>query len=341
MNNENDRIFDIRDEYLPLAQWLQLILADTADDLEAGLTTVPDTNDQFIDTDHMKFYRQIPDFAQALLKDPTREDVIRFGPLVFHLIACPDCHAAYREIYDAMSAAIGIQDEQTLTSQLPQPATNTVTRAQVYTCQLLIHQASDVLREAHHSHKDQDAWARSLLLQALYLSSKISESSQRQRALHDLVEVATLFDKDDRPEPASHSYIPVLSGGSASGQKTTRRLTDTPGRSEGQAVIRLRTKFLKLDGTITQHNDVLELHLENLDQELRGQFLFISVPCGPLLEPVRWIGGNPHAIKSIVPVGEDGSLTTPLGSTHLQLSNREEHNLLEALFIILNVRPAE
>ena len=150
-----------------------------------------------------------------------------------------------------------------------------------------------------------------------------------------------MFDNEDRPEPASHSYIPVLSSGSASGQKTTRRLTDTPGRSEGQAVIRLRTKFLKLDGTITQHNDVLELHLENLDQDLRGRFLFISVPCGPLLEPVRWIGGNPHAIKSVVPVGEDGSLTTPLGSTHLQLSNREEHNLLEALFIILNVRPAE
>src|SRR5690348_3125273 len=125
MSNDNDRIFAIRDEYLPLAQWLQLILADTADDLEAGRTTVPDPTDQFIDADHMKFYRQIPDFAQALLKDPTREDVIRFGPLVFHLIACPDCHAAYREIYDAMSAALGMKDEQTITSQLPQPATNT------------------------------------------------------------------------------------------------------------------------------------------------------------------------------------------------------------------------
>jgi hypothetical protein len=341
MNNENDRIFDIRDEYLPLAQWLQLILANTPNDLEAGVITVLDTDDQFIDTDHMKFYRQIPDFAQALLKNPTREDVIRFGPLVFHLIACPACRTAYREIYEAMSATIGIKDEQTITNQLPQPATNTLTRAQVYTCQLLIHQASDVLREAHHSHKDQDAWARSLLQHALYLSSKISESSQRQRALHDLVEVATLFDKEDRPEPASHSYLPVLSGGTTSGQKTTRRLTDTPGHPDGQSAIRLQTKFFKLDGTITQHNNVLELHLENLDQELRGRFLLISVPCGLLLEPVRWIGGNPRAIKSAVPVGEDGSLTTPLGSTHLQLSNQEEHNLLEALFIILNVRSAE
>ena len=69
-------------------------------------------------------------------------------------------------------------------------------------------------------------------------------------------------------------------------------------------------------GSITQNQDVLELHLEDLGQELRGQFLLISVPFGSLLEPVRWTGGNPRAIRSQVPVAEDGSLSTPLGSTN-------------------------
>ena len=86
---------------------------------------------------------------------------------------------------------------------------------------------------------------------------------------------------------------------------------------------------------------MLELHLEDLDQELRGQFLLITIPFGSLLEPVRWIGGNPRAIRSKVPVGEDGSLTTPLGTTNLQLSNPEDHNLLEAMFIMLDIRLAE
>jgi len=56
---------------------------------------------------------------------------------------------------------------------------------------------------------------------------------------------------------------------------------------------------------------------------------------------VRWIGGNPHAIRSQVPVGEDGTLTTPLGSTDLRLSEPEDHNLLEAMFKKLDVRSAD
>ena len=90
---------------------------------------------------------------------------------------------------------------------------------------------------------------------------------------------------------------------------------------------------------ITQNQDVLELHLEDLDEELRGHFLIISVPLGSILEPVRWFGGNPRAIRSQVPVGEDGTLTTLLGKTELQLSNPEDHNLLEAMFKKLDVRP--
>ena len=53
------------------------------------------------------------------------------------------------------------------------------------------------------------------------------------------------------------------------------------------------------------------------------------------------MGGNPHAIRSKVVVGEDGSLTTPLGSTELQLNIQEDHNLLEAMFIKLEIRAAD
>jgi hypothetical protein len=103
----------------------------------------------------------------------------------------------------------------------------------------------------------------------------------------------------------------------------------------------LQSGLSEIEGTITQSQEILELHLEDLRQELRGRFLTISIPLGSLLEPVRWIGGNPHAIRSQVPVGEDGTLTTPLGSTDLRLSEPEDHNLLEAMFKKLDVRSAD
>jgi len=83
---------------------------------------------------------------------------------------------------------------------------------------------------------------------------------------------------------------------------------------------------------------MLELHLAGLRQQLRGQFLTISVLLGPILEPVRWFGGNPRAIRSQVPVGDDGTLTILLGKTELRLSNPEDHNVLEAMFRKLDVR---
>ena len=92
---------------------------------------------------------------------------------------------------------------------------------------------------------------------------------------------------------------------------------------------------------ITQNQDVLELHLEDLPQELHGQLLTISVLLGSILEPVRWFGGNPRAIRSQIPVGDDGKLTIPLGKTDLRLSNLEDHNVLEATFKKLDVRPTD
>ena len=339
MNKQNEGLSDIRNEYLPLAQWLQQILVTTPQHPKAELAAITDNGGQFGDEYHIEFYRQLPDFVQALLNNETQEDIIRFGPLMFHLIGCPICHAAYLEIYDAMRATLGIDELHTSPTTLPQSIATTSTRVLVYMCQLLIHQAAEVLREARHDHSNNDAWARSLLQQAIYLSSHLMQSTQRQRALHDLVKVATFF--DDITTPAAHSYLPVLSTGSGSRQGKITRRAETLGRPNGQAAIYLQSGLSKLEGTITQNQDVLELHLEDLGQELRGRFLLISIPFGSLLEPVRWIGGNPRAIRSKVPVGEDGSLTTPLGSTELQLSIQEDHNLLEAMFIKLDIRAAD
>jgi hypothetical protein len=339
MNKHNHGLSDIRNEYLPLAQWLQQVLATTPQDPKAELTTTTDNGDQFGDAYHSKFYRQVPDFVQALLNNATHEDIIHFGPLVFHLIGCPACHTAYLEIYDSMRATIGIDEAQISTSQLPQSITTTSKPVLVYMCQLLINQAAEVLREARRDHSNHDAWARSLLQQAIYLSSHVMQSTQRQRALQNLVEVATFF--DDTTTPAAHSYLPVLSAGSSTRQSKIRRRAETIGRPNGQTAIYLQTGLSKHEGMITQNQDVLELHLEDLGQELRGRFLIITIPFGSLLEPVRWIGGNPHAIRSKVPVGEDGSLTTPLGNTELQLSIQEDHNLLEAMFIKLDIRAAD
>jgi len=338
MNTYNDGLSDMRNEDLALAHWLQQVLATTPQDPKAELTTTENV-DLFGDVDHLKFYRQLPDFVQALLNNATQEDIIRFAPLVFHLIGCPACHTAYLEIYDAMRATIGIDEGQLSTSQLPQSIATISKPILVYMCQLLINHAAGVLREARHDHSDHDAWARSLLQQAIYLSSHIKQSTQRQRALQNLVEVATSF--DDTTTPATHSYLPVFSTGSSTRQNKIRRRAETLGRPDRQIAIYLQTGLSKQEGMITQNQDVLELHLEDLEQELRGRFLIVTIPFGSLLEPVRWIGGNPHAIRSKVPVGEDGSLTTPLGSTELQLSIQEDHNLLEAMFIKLDIRAAD
>ena len=89
MNKNKHGLSDIRDEYLPLAQWLQQLLATKPE-----LASVIDDRSQFGDAYHLEFYRQLPDFVQALLNNPTQEDIIRFGPFVFHLIECPTFHTA-------------------------------------------------------------------------------------------------------------------------------------------------------------------------------------------------------------------------------------------------------
>jgi hypothetical protein len=108
--------------------------------------------------------------------------------------------------------------------------------------------------------------------------------------------------------------------------------------NQEQPVINLQSRGL--EGSIVQRGQMLELHLHDLDKELRGQYVTISVPLGSLIEPVRWLGGNPRAIRSAAPVDASGALVIPLGETELQLSDLEDHNLLEVMFLLLEVRAA-
>lgn len=110
-------------------------------------------------------------------------------------------------------------------------------------------------------------------------------------------------------------------------------------RSTGEPVIELQSGSLQ--GSVTQRDDVLELRLQNLDESLRGHYLLVTIPLGSLIEPVRWLGGNPRAIRSQAAVNEQGSLTTPLGKTDLRLTNAEDRNLLEAMLKKLDIRPLD
>ncbi len=341
--NHNEDLPDPRNKYLPLAQWLQQVLAITPRQPEPELVSITDNGERFGEDYHIGFYQQLPDFVLALLNDDMQA-TIRFAPLWFHLIGCPTCHAAYLEVYDAMRAAVGSDETDRPIIPRAHSMAITSTRMLVYLCRLLINQAKVVLRQAHHDHTDNDEWARSLLQQAIYISSHLMQSTLRQRALRDLVEVATLFESTTTPaeqEPATYSYTPVLSTGSGTRHSTTRRRIEAIGRAVRQPAIYLQAEISGVEGMITQNEDVLELHLEDLPQELHGQLLTVSVLLGSILEPVRWFGGNPRAIRSQLPVGDDGKLTIPLGKTELRLSNPEDHNVLEATFKKLDVRPSD
>src|SRR6266700_7424823 len=135
MNNHNDGLSDIRNAYLPLAQWVQQVLAITPQQPKAELASITDNGGQFGEDYHIEFYQQLPDFALALLNNDTQA-TIRYAPLLFHLTGCPICHSAYLEIYDAMHATLGIDKLHTSPTTLPQSIATTSTRVLVYMCQL-------------------------------------------------------------------------------------------------------------------------------------------------------------------------------------------------------------
>lgn len=295
---------------------------------------------------HLSFYQQLPDFIMALLTDDSQAD-IHYAPLLYHLAGCSECHQGYLELYQAMRAALS--PSLAVTAQNVRSSVPTPQRMLGHLCQTLVSQAEAVLRQDRHDHTQETTeLARSLLQQAIRTSAQITQSGIRRQALHDLVRVATFFDGPTSPaeeRPDARSYTPVFAGigGTRRGRHSSkiRRQADSPSRSSSQQeqpTIYLQSR--ELNGRIIQNDGILELHLHDLQESLRGRYITISVLLGSLLEPVRWVGGNPRAIRSSVPVDAQGTLVTPLGRTELRMADPEEHNLLEAIFMLLEVQAA-
>ncbi|GCE19372.1 hypothetical protein [Dictyobacter kobayashii] len=346
MNDETifGRSSELRGNYSKLGQWLQQVLQlpETTTSETGELTEENDSHLelQFTGDYHISFYQQLPDFIMALLNNDAQATV-HYAPLLFHLAGCHECHHAYLDLYDAMRAAVQPRGVRPLLGQGTRTLSATPHRMLSHLSQSLISQAEAILRQARHEHIDNDEAARSLLQLALRVSAHINQSSLRRQALKDLVRVATLFGGASAPadqEPNTHSYTPVMvgAGGVRRGKTSTRPEINLRTNAGDNAIIHLQAR--NLEGSVTQNGETLELHLQDLDPALRGQFVTISVFLGSLLEPVRWRGGNPHAIRSTVPVDENGMLITPIGQTELSMSQAEERNLLEAMFMLLEVR---
>jgi len=342
-NEQFDGSSNGHNEYEKLARWLRHVLAYSPRDTENVSTSEEDAAEYEVvtgDEYHPQFYRQLPDFIMALLRNDAKA-MFHYAPLLYHLAGCTICHSAYLELYDALRYAVKsgekVQSINYGSRSLPDAAS-------VKLSQLLISQAEAALRQARREHTDGEAQARSLLQWAMRVSAHITQSGMRARALHDLVRVATITDDlhtTGQQEQATRSYSPLI-GASGTRHGGVLRKADTLMRSTGtpaeQAMIYLQSSHL--EGGIIQREGILELHLHDLDEKLRGHYLTISVPLGSLIEPVRWNGGNPRSIRSAEPVDKDGTLITPLGQTDLRLSNPDERNLLEVMFLLLEVRPA-
>jgi hypothetical protein len=324
-----------------LSSWLQQIMklpptkvqGIAARDEDTALELVLDSNY------HLHFYQQLPDFVMALLENNTQA-MLQYADLLYHLAGCSECHSAYLELYDALREAVYPQGPRPQLGQGTKTLSATPPRMLRHLCQALISQAEALFQQGRRDHQDYNAPVRSLLQQALRMSAHIGQSGIRRQALHDLVRVANLFEGvDDAQEDDPHSFIYTPMAGMRGGKKVLRHVEmplRSPGTPAEQPVILIQSRTL--EGRITQSGQTLFLNLQDLDQELRGHYVKIMVPLGALLEPVRWRGGNPRAIRSMVPVDVTGKLATPLGETELQLSNNEERNLLEAMFMLLEVR---
>jgi hypothetical protein len=335
-----------RDENARLARWLQQILYVAPH--EKLKTVLPGESDHqlelALESDyHLHFYQQLPDFVEALLAN-NEQATVRYAPLLYHLAGCKECHSAYLDLYDSLREAFNPQGMRPLLGQGTRTLEATPQRMLGHFCLTLISQAEAVLRQARREHSDGETSARALLQLALHISARINQGNIRRHALRDLVRVATLSEGSEssrEDDQQVYSYTPATVGaGARRGKKIVRR-ADVLHRSSNQEVPIIYLQARSLTGTITQEGQTLELHLQDLDPALRGQHVIVSVPLGSLIEPIRWIGGNPRAIRSTTVVDETGALTISLGKTELHLEELEDRNLLEAMFLLLEVRSAE
>ncbi len=334
------------DEQVRLAHWLQQILHIAPH--EKSKTTPSGQGEHqlelMLDSDyHLHFYQQLPDFIMALLShDP--QATIRYAPLLYHLAGCDECHHAYLDLYDSLREAVYPEGTRPLLGQGTRTLEATPQRMLGHLCQTLISQAEAILLQARRDHRDEESAARALLQLALQISARINQGNIRRYALHDLVRVATLSDHSEPPredDPQVYAYTPATAGaGARRGKKIVRR-AEMLTRYSHQELPVIHLQARALSGTITQQGQMLELHLQDLDSSLRGHAVIVSVPLGSLIEPILWIGGNPRAIRSSTMVDASGAVTIPLGQTELSLEKQEDRNLLEAMFLLLEVRSAE
>ena len=342
-----------------LAQWLQEIVrtpsiapSEQTSSTPSGTNTQksPITGEHDIQLElllqdssyHKRFYQQLPDFVLALLNnDP--QMVKQYAPLLYHLVGCAICHQSYLEIYDAMRAALYPREPRPILGQGTRTLEATPQRMLSHLCQAWITQAEAILREARHDKTNGDSAARILLQAAIQLSARIKQDSVRQQARHDLVRVATLFDAPDvlQMGPANHAFTPVLAGPKGVTRRGEKSNTLSQAKEANQDQLTIVLQSQGVEGTVVQRGQTLELHLQDLDASLRGHFITTSIVLGSLIEPIRWLGGNPRAIRSAVPVTPTGTLIMPLGDTELRLSVPEERNLLETTFLLLEVRNAD
>lgn len=326
-----------------LAQWLQQVLLYSIDDtLTSAEKEILNSNEvPFVMQYHPTFYQKLPDFIMALLNnDPNT--LTNYAPLLFHLAGCVACREGYVELYDAMREAMQVHEEHPIASEMIRPLSAMPPRVLAHFSTVLIRQAEALLRQARHEHTDNDAQARSLLQMAMRISTNLTQPSMRSSALHDLVRVASLYAGESSPttqQPPTLAFTSVPAGAGGIRQEHVLRLGKIVPPSTGQAAIYLQSNIY--EGDIVQHEDTLELQLHSLNPSLRGHRLAISVPLGSLIEPVRWVGGNPHVILAEHPVDEKGMLQMPLGQTELRLQNPEERELLEVMFSLLEVRIAD
>lgn len=349
--SENKQI-DNLSNYEKLARWLQHVLtaseptgtegSENREEADANRASLSASVRDY----HLHFYQELPDFVVALLHKDVQATT-HYAPLLYHLVGCTACRTAYIELYDALGYALNVQEVANV-DQRVRPLALMPSAALVQFCQTMISQAEAMLRLARSNHNEDingEAAARSLLQIAMRVSAQIAQSMVRAKALQDLVRVANLAVGEysaSEGAPATHSYAPLIGAGGTRHGKVMRKV-DTATRSTGTSaeppVIYLQSHAL--EGSIIQSGNMLELHLHDLNKNLRGHYVTVSVPLGALIEPVRWVGGNPRAIHSTQPVDQDGTLVTLLGESELQLNVLDERNLLEVMFLLLEVRPAD
>ncbi len=322
---------------LGLARWLQKVMAPPG---SHDVLSEADSSEQLAllhtAQDHLRFYRQLPDLAFSFLQN-NPDTYQRYASLLYHLIGCSLCRSAYREIYDALGAALSADSSSSENPAAPHSLAAVPARALIHLCQALIRQAELLLRQTTPPEATLYDEARHLLQQAIRVSASIMQ--MRERALQDLVRVATLFaslqEEESPQEPPLYTYALRQGTGARPGSRAVRRAA-SGGAPAAPPVLLLQAGLY--EGSVTQQGELLELHLQGLKPELRGSYVEIALPLGLIFEPVAWIGGNPRAIRSAAPVDDQGRLTTPLGRTTLQLSNPEDRNLLEVMFLRLEVR---